>query len=106
MTACFTMELSVIFGGLATVASTASFVPQAWKIIKTRETKGISVVTYGITVAGFALWLTYGLLLGRWPLIVTNGICLLLSAFIFAMKLLSRSSRNAVADAMGVSSER
>lgn len=100
------MELSLVFGGLATVASSASFVPQAWKIIKTRETKGISVVTYGITVAGFALWLTYGFLLGRWPLILTNGICLLLSAFIFAMKLLSWPARDAVANAIGVSANK
>ena len=100
------MDMILVFGGLATIASTASFVPQAWKIIKTRETKGISVVTYGITVAGFALWLTYGLLLGRWPLILTNGICLLLSAFIFVMKLLSRPARDAVANTMGISADR
>jgi MtN3 and saliva related transmembrane protein len=99
------MELNAVFGGLATAASTASFVPQAWKIIKTRETIGISVYTYGITVAGFALWLTYGIMLGRWPLMLTNGICLLLSAFIFMMKLLSPHARDAVADTLDVSAD-
>ena len=44
--------------------------------------------------------LTYGLLLGEWPLIVTNGICLLLSTFILAMKLLPRAKKEAVADAL------
>ena len=52
--------------------------------------------------AGFALWLTYGFLLGQWPLIVTNAICLLLSAFIFLMKLLSPHARDVVADALDV----
>ena len=97
------MDLSSIFGGLATAASTASFVPQAWKVIKTREMKGISVQMYAITVAGFALWLTYGVLLGQWPLILTNAICLLLSAFILMMKLLSPKARDTVADTLDVS---
>ena len=99
------MEVAALVGSLATVASTSSFVPQAWKIIKTRETKGISVSTYGITVGGFALWLGYGILLGRWPLIVTNAVCLLLSTFIFVMKLLSRRARDAVADTLDVSAK-
>jgi hypothetical protein len=52
---------------------------------------------YAITVAGFALWLAYGVMLGQWPLIATNGVCLLLSSFILAMKLLPRGRREAVA---------
>ena len=59
---------------LAAITSTASFAPQAWKIIKTRETKDISTGMYSLTVAGFALWLAYGVMLGQWPLIATNGI--------------------------------
>jgi hypothetical protein len=42
----------------------------------------------------------YGLLLGQWPLIVTNGICLALSGFILAMKLLPRRHREVVAEAL------
>jgi MtN3 and saliva related transmembrane protein len=84
-------------GALATLASTTSFAPQAWKIVKTRDTGAISVRMYAITVTGFALWLAYGTLRGEWPLIVTNGICLPLSAFILLMKLLPRRWREAVA---------
>jgi len=99
------VAISVI-GGLAAAASTSSFAPQAWKIIKTRETKGISVGMYGITVVGFALWFAYGLLLGQWPLIFTNSVCLLLSAFILAMKVLSPRTRDAVADALNPAVEK
>ena len=94
------MELSSIVGGMATIASTTSFLPQAWKVIRTRDTSSISKRMYVITVVGFSLWLTYGLLLGEWPLIVTNGICLALSAFILAMKLLPRAQKEAVASAL------
>jgi len=62
--------------------------------------EGISTGMYAVTVIGFMLWLTYGLLLGQWPLIATNAICLVLAMFILAMKLLPRRKRDAVADAI------
>ena len=89
-----------IVGTLATICSTTSFVPQAWKVVRTRDTSAISKRMYAITVTGFSLWLAYGLLLGQWPLIVTNGICLVLSAFILLMKVLPRPQKEAVADAL------
>lgn len=92
------MELATIIGFCATAASTTSFVPQAWKVIKSRETHAISAPMYVVTVLGFALWTAYGLMLMQWPLIVTNSICLTLSAFILLMKLLPRRQRNRVAD--------
>ena len=95
------MDAATVIGALATLASTTSFAPQAWKIIKTRDASAISTRMYAITVTGFALCLAYGLLLGEWPLIVINGVCLLLSAFILLMKLLPRHRRDAVADAIG-----
>lgn len=96
------MEAAPILGGLATLASVTSFTPQAWKVIRTRDTSSISAAMYAVTVVGFALWLTYGWLLGQWPLIVTNGICLLLSGFILVMKLLPRRGKKAVAEALSV----
>ncbi len=92
------MDVTTVIGALATLASTTSFAPQAWKIVRTRDTSAISTRMYAITVTGFALWLTYGLLLGQWPLIVTNAICLALSSFILLMKQLPRRGRDAVAD--------
>ena len=89
-----------MIGALAALASTTSFLPQAWKVIRTRDTGAISTKMYAVTVVGFALWLTYGLLLWQWPLIVTNGICLLLSAFILTMTLLPRRQKEAVADTL------
>jgi len=94
------MDVTTLVGALATVASVTSFAPQAWKVIRTRDTKSISAAMYAVTVLGFSLWLTYGLLLGQWPLIVTNGVCLGMSAFILVMKLLPQRQKVAVADAI------
>jgi MtN3 and saliva related transmembrane protein len=86
-----------VVGGLAALASMVSFSPQAWRIIKSRRTDGLSAATYSITVAAFALWVTYGWMLGQWPLVVANGVCLLLSGFILVMTLLPQREKAEVA---------
>ena len=93
------MDLTQIIGFLATLCSVSSFVPQAWKVIRTRDTSGISTRMYVLTVVGFSLWLGYGILLGSWPLILANGTCLALSAFILVMKKFP-GARHAVADSI------
>jgi MtN3 and saliva related transmembrane protein len=92
------MTLVTIIGSLAAICSTTSFVPQAWKIIRTRDTSSLSARMYAVTVTGFSLWLAYGIMLGEWPLIVTNAICLALSAFILLMRILPQRKKEAVAD--------
>ncbi|MFL1463961.1 SemiSWEET family sugar transporter [Roseococcus sp. DSY-14] len=96
------MDLTQIIGFVASACSVLSFVPQAWKVIRTRDASGISTRMYILTVVGFSLWLTYGVLLGAWPLILANGICLALSAFILAMKVMGRRVREEVAQTLGV----
>jgi MtN3 and saliva related transmembrane protein len=89
-----------IVGFLAATASTISFSPQAWKIIKSRDTEGLSSISYAITATAFALWLAYGVMLGSWPLILSNGICLALSSFILVMTLLPQSKKERVASSL------
>jgi MtN3 and saliva related transmembrane protein len=94
------MQTVTLLGTFAALCSTVSFTPQAVKIIRTRETKDISVWMYCLTVIGFAAWAIYGVMLSQWPLVVSNGICFALSGFILAMTLLPRAKKNAVADAV------
>jgi MtN3 and saliva related transmembrane protein len=94
-----------IIGSVAALASTISFAPQAWKIIKSRKTADISLGMYAITVFGFALWTVYGVMLGEWPLILTNSICFALSGFILIMKILPRRQKNKLADTLDPASD-
>ena len=94
------MNITTLIGVLAAIGSTVSFFPHAVKIIRSRDTRSISVGMYALTVTGFALWTSYGGLLEQWPLIGANAICLGLSAFILAMKLLPREKKEAVAEAL------
>jgi MtN3 and saliva related transmembrane protein len=92
------MSLVTLIGSVAALCSMVSFVPQAWKIIRTRDTSGLSARMYAVTVTGFSLWLAYGILMGAWPLIVTNAVCLALAAFILMMRILPQRKKEAVAD--------
>lgn len=92
------MDVTAYIGAAAAVCSTASFAPQAWKIIRTRDTKSISGKTYALTVVAFLLWTSYGWLRRDWALILPNAICLALAGFILTMKYLPQSSKEAVAD--------
>lgn len=94
------MKVITVIGTVAAVCSMVSFTPQAWKIIRTRETKDISAGMYSLTVSAFAFWCLYGALLGQWPLIVSNGVCLALSGFILMMTMLPQAKKEAVADAI------
>jgi len=66
----------------AATLSMVSFIPQAWAVVRSRNTDGISLKMYLITVVGFVAWLAYGVLLMQWAIIVQNVICLCLSSFI------------------------
>ena len=84
----------------AATLSTVSFVPQAWAIIRSRSTEGISLRMYLITVVGFVAWLAYGVLVRQWAIVVQNVVCLGLSSFILTMKLLPQAKKEAVAEAL------
>lgn len=79
-----------IVGVAAALFSIASFVPQAWKLWRTHEAKGLSAKMWIFNTTAFALWTTYGVFLGKWPIIATNAICFVLAGFILVMKLRAR----------------
>jgi MtN3 and saliva related transmembrane protein len=74
-------------GMLAGLLTTAAFVPQAWRIWKTRSTHDLSLLMYAVFTAGVALWLAYGFMTGALPVILTNAVTLLLAGVILVMKL-------------------
>jgi MtN3 and saliva related transmembrane protein len=74
-------------GLAAATTTTLCWLPQAIRLIRTRETKAISLSSYGFFSAGIALWLVYGLFLGNVPLIAANAITLSLTLTIVAMKI-------------------
>ena len=74
-------------GYLAATCTTLSFVPQAVKTIRTRDTSGISLGMYVVFTFGIACWFGYGIFLGSWPMIASNAVTFVLAATILALKL-------------------
>ena len=74
-------------GALAATCTTLSFVPQAVKTIRTRDTSGISLWMYLIFTFGIACWFGYGLFLNSWPMIISNAVTFVLAVTILSMKL-------------------
>jgi len=74
-------------GAIAATLTTVSFVPQAMKTIRTRDTGGISLGMYVAFTIGVAFWFGYGLVLHSWPMIVSNAITFVLAMTILVLKL-------------------
>ncbi len=74
-------------GFAAAILTTSSFVPQAWHTFRTRDVTGISLGMYVVLVMGTGLWLTYGLFLQAWPIVIANAITLGLALVILVMKM-------------------
>ena len=74
-------------GYIAATCTTLSFVPQALKTIRTRDTSGISLWMYVVFTVGIGFWFGYGVFLKSWPMIVSNAITFLLSSTILGLKL-------------------
>jgi MtN3 and saliva related transmembrane protein len=81
------MSKLTFLGLAAACCTTIAFVPQLVKTWKTRSTADISLGMFLVLVIGIILWLAYGILLGDVPLIVANGITLVLAGIILVFKL-------------------
>ncbi|WAC25775.1 SemiSWEET family sugar transporter [Ancylobacter sp. SL191] len=83
----FSPLLTEAIGGLAALLTTLCWLPQALKILRTRETRDLSLIAYLAFAAGVALWLVYGLLIVSWPVIAANAVTLVLLLGILSLKL-------------------
>jgi MtN3 and saliva related transmembrane protein len=81
------MVLAEIIGVGAAILTTASFVPQAVKVVRTRETAAISLAMYAMFTIGVALWLVYGFMTAQWIIVSANGVTLLFAVVILTIKL-------------------
>jgi MtN3 and saliva related transmembrane protein len=79
-------QIANIVGTGAALCSMTSFVPQIVKIWRERDASSVSLRMYLVTVTGFVLWTVYGVLIGSWPVVASNVVCLAMSAAVLALK--------------------
>ncbi len=81
------MSAITIIGLIAAAFTTFSFVPQALKILKSKETRHLSLLMCLSLETGIFLWFVYGLLLGNLPIVLANGITLIFTTLVLVLKL-------------------
>ncbi len=81
--------MTEIIGLVAAFLTTTSFLPQAIKVVQTRNTDGISLIMYVMFTMGVAGWLTYGVLIVSLPVTIANAVTLVLALVILVMKIRS-----------------
>jgi MtN3 and saliva related transmembrane protein len=92
------MDWKVFFdvvGYIAAVCTTISFVPQAIKCIRTRDTKNISLWMYILFVFGTACWAAYGIYSQSLQVTIANIITFILASIILVMKIINLKKDNA-----------
>ena len=67
--------------------TTFSFLPQAFRIWRSRSARDVSLVMYVMMTTGTVMWLIYGLLLGSPSLIFSNAAGFLLVGSVLALKV-------------------
>lgn len=82
-----------LLGYCAAVLTSASFIPQALLVIRTRRTGGISLLMYSMFTLGVALWLVYGIQTRAFPIIAANLVTLALASIILFIAAQERWKR-------------
>ena len=82
---------------LAFIASTfgvAGSLPQIFKILRTGETRALSLTTSLMMFVSSLLWVLYGLTVGVYSIVFWNGVSTVLSACVAALKI--RNEQDAI----------
>ena len=72
---------------IAAFSTTISFLPQAIKTIKTKDTKSLSLPMYLLFTFGVFMWLIYWIEINSLPVILANSITLILAWIILIYKI-------------------
>jgi len=75
-----------LIGSLAGVLTTISFLPQVIKTYKSRCAKDLSLGMFLLFTLGVLMWLIYGIGINKLPIIIANGVTIVLAGMILAAK--------------------
>ncbi|MFN7915575.1 MAG: SemiSWEET transporter [Vicinamibacterales bacterium] len=76
-----------LVGSAAGALTTVAFVPQVARAWRTKSVEDLSLLMLLAFSTGVALWVAYGVITHALPLVISNGVTLLLAATLLGMKL-------------------
>ena len=75
------------FGYFAAILTTAAFLPQLIKTLKTKKADDVSLLTLIMFLCGVVSWIIYGYAISSFPILMANIITLMLNFFILISKI-------------------
>jgi MtN3 and saliva related transmembrane protein len=78
---------TTLIGLAAATLTTAAFVPQLVKVLRSRSADDLSFGMLVVFSAGLLLWLVYGVRAGMLPVVVANAVTLALNLTILGLKV-------------------
>ena len=77
-----------ILGYVAATLTTLAFVPQVYKVLKTKNTADISLYMYICFMFGLTAWTIFGIYKAELAIILANSVTLSLAAIILTFKII------------------
>ncbi len=81
------MDWIQVAGHVGAFLSSITFIPQVYKVWKTKSVGDLSLAMMMIVFTSTLIWLIYGIALMLWPVILANGIICAMSLLLIYFKL-------------------
>lgn len=81
------MDYIQIAGHIGAFLSSVTFIPQVYRVWKTKSANDLSMTMMIIVFTSTLIWLVYGVALMLWPVILANAIIAVLSLMLIYFKL-------------------
>jgi MtN3 and saliva related transmembrane protein len=84
------MDIKDFIGIIAAIGTTSSFIPQVYKVFKTKKTDDLSLGMFLLFCVGTLLWTIYGFIVHSLPIIIANSMTFVLASYILSVKIKSK----------------
>ena len=81
------MDSIEIIGFIAATLTTSAFLPQVYKVVKTKEVGAISLTMFLVMFTGVVLWLVYGWSINSSSMVLANSVTGLLIFVLIILKI-------------------
>lgn len=81
------MDYIQIAGHVGAFLSSVTFIPQVYRVWKTKSANDLSMTMMVIVFTSTLIWLVYGVALMLWPVILANSVIAILSLMLIYFKL-------------------
>lgn len=87
------METITLIGIFAGACTTFAVIPQIIKSWRTKKVMDVSPIMFSVLILGVGLWVVYGIMKNDIPIIVTNGLSVLLNLSMLVLMLLYKKKK-------------